>query len=116
MKRAYVNLPTSWLNNYEIMNMPDADFRRFVIEYAHDPANIHYEVDISQERAEWKQMRAKRAAEVFARDENKCAYCGSSQYLEIDHIVPLYHGGSSDPDNLQILCRSCNRRKAAKMP
>lgn len=35
--------------------------------------------------------------------------------LEIDHVVPESKGGSHDPDNLQLLCRPCNRRKAAKV-
>lgn len=31
--------------------------------------------------------------------------------LEIDHIIPECNGGSSEPENLQLLCRGCNRRK-----
>lgn len=33
--------------------------------------------------------------------------------LTVDHIVPLAAGGHlTDPANLQVLCRSCNGRKA----
>jgi 5-methylcytosine-specific restriction endonuclease McrA len=31
--------------------------------------------------------------------------------LEIDHIKPLFLGGLSTPENVQLLCRACNRRK-----
>jgi 5-methylcytosine-specific restriction endonuclease McrA len=42
--------------------------------------------------------------------------CASSKKLEIDHIVPLELGGSNDPHNLCLACRSCNRRKAYMLP
>ena len=47
---------------------------------------------------------------VLIRD-GVCQKCGSSEKLEIDHIVPVSKGGTSVEDNLQVLCRSCNRRK-----
>ncbi len=41
----------------------------------------------------------------------RCARCGSSDHIEIDHIVPVSKGGSNGIDNLQPLCRSCNASK-----
>lgn len=32
--------------------------------------------------------------------------------IQVDHIVPISHGGSNEPDNLQILCGWCNRHKS----
>jgi len=43
----------------------------------------------------------------------ECFVCESGEYLEIDHIIPLSAGGRNDIDNVQILCRSCNRSKAS---
>jgi 5-methylcytosine-specific restriction endonuclease McrA len=31
--------------------------------------------------------------------------------MEGDHIVPWSKGGKTVPENLQMLCRDCNRRK-----
>lgn len=37
-----------------------------------------------------------------------CFYCGESDYLTIDHIVPWVQGGTHHPMNLVSACRSCN--------
>ncbi len=49
---------------------------------------------------------------VFARANGCCENCGSSYVIEIDHIHPQAKGGSSRPENLRVLCRSCNQRSA----
>lgn len=44
-----------------------------------------------------------------------CAGCGevfpTRLFLQVDHIVHMAKGGLSVPDNLQVLCRTCNQRK-----
>lgn len=34
--------------------------------------------------------------------------------FQIDHIVPVCHGGNKELDNLQVLCQDCNRKKGCK--
>lgn len=53
-------------------------------------------------------------SEIMARDSFACVSCKATEKLEIDHIQPISKGGTGDPDNLQVLCRSCNRAKRAR--
>jgi len=50
----------------------------------------------------------------FKRDNYRCLECGSSKKdtpLEVDHIVPFSKGGKTTLENLQTLCKKCNRSK-----
>ncbi len=45
-----------------------------------------------------------------------CAAClRESKHIQIDHIIPVKQGGSSERDNLQPLCRWCNGVKGGRM-
>jgi len=52
---------------------------------------------------------------LFAFDE-KCAYCGSSTKITIDHFIPLFYGGQTVKGNIVPACNICNSRKQAKLP
>lgn len=52
---------------------------------------------------------------VMERCKRRCVTCASADTLEIDHIVPISKGGTGAEENLQVLCRSCNRKKRAAL-
>ncbi|MGH2854729.1 MAG: HNH endonuclease [Solirubrobacteraceae bacterium] len=53
---------------------------------------------------------------VMERDGRRCQECGATEDLTIDHkLIPWSEGGSStDPANLQVLCREHNSRKGTR--
>ena len=50
---------------------------------------------------------------VWERDNFTCK-CGARKFLSVDHITPESEGGSTELDNLQTLCKSCNSTKGIK--
>ena len=50
---------------------------------------------------------------VAANQKWKCKDCNNilDATYEIDHIIPLYKGGSNDVSNLSALCRNCHGKK-----
>lgn len=51
---------------------------------------------------------------VLADGGHRCALCGitaAERPLDVDHIIPRSKGGSSNYENLQVLCSKCNRSK-----
>lgn len=52
---------------------------------------------------------------VFRRDGFRCKTCLATDSLVLDHVHPWALGGSDHESNLQVLCRSCNSRKGARV-
>lgn len=53
---------------------------------------------------------------VYERDGDACRYCGSSDELTIDHVIPRSRGGTDHEHNLVVCCRPCNSRKGGRTP
>lgn len=56
--------------------------------------------------------------EVLKRDNFTCQYCGAhgeGVVLEVDHIIPISKGGTSDMGNLITTCFDCNRGKSSDL-
>ena len=56
---------------------------------------------------------------LFARDANRCQYCGKkfkTTELSIDHVVPRSRGGRTVWNNVVCACMKCNVRKGGRTP
>ncbi|MFQ5806037.1 MAG: HNH endonuclease [Phycisphaerae bacterium] len=56
---------------------------------------------------------------LFARDHNRCQYCGRrvpTSDLSIDHLIPRSHGGTTCWENLVCACTRCNVKKGGRTP
>lgn len=90
----------------------------------HNWAGRQYQSDTSKERVQ--RHRDKRAAaglipqwtapaalrkSVYEADNFECVYCGSAEFLSIDHKTSELNGGTHDLENLVTACRACNGAK-----
>lgn len=85
----------------------------------------NFRVQFSQEllAAHKKRERARMTRDyrvaIMKRDNYTCQKCGKYMPdevgLQIDHIIPVSKGGTSDAENLQVLCSKCNGRKSNKI-
>jgi 5-methylcytosine-specific restriction endonuclease McrA len=56
---------------------------------------------------------------IFARDKNKCQYCGKkvpTSELSLDHVIPRTQGGTSNWKNIVCACTNCNKLKGGRRP
>ena len=53
---------------------------------------------------------------VFLRDRFSCQYCGATDDLTFDHVVPRSRGGQTTWENVCAACSPCNLRKGGMMP
>lgn len=60
--------------------------------------------------------------ELLVAQDSKCVYCKTNLIVNfkknyhVDHIMPLFLGGTNFPNNLQLLCPFCNLSKGYKHP
>lgn len=54
-------------------------------------------------------------SDLCARYDYRCLACGSTAPLTADHVVPVSRGGTSNIDNIQPLCQSCNSKKSRQV-
>lgn len=54
---------------------------------------------------------------AYERQNGYCQHCKEHfefSQMEADHITPWHLGGKTIPENCQMLCKSCNRKKSGK--
>jgi 5-methylcytosine-specific restriction endonuclease McrA len=47
---------------------------------------------------------------ILQRDGWRCQLCGSSEHLQVHHIVPRGHSGDDVEEDLITVCWRCHRR------
>lgn len=55
--------------------------------------------------------RCQQAKKQLLKEAPYCVVCGSTENLELDHILTVSIGGSDDISNLQLLCHKCHCEK-----
>lgn len=59
----------------------------------------------------WREMRLR----IWERDGRACVRCKERvrlRAMHVDHIIPLYRGGTNADGNLRTLCRRCHVLRA----
>jgi len=44
----------------------------------------------------------------------RCAWCGSADNIQLEHLIPISRGGGNTVDNVCPMCSDCNFSKGAK--
>lgn len=53
---------------------------------------------------------------IYKRDGFDCVYCGKSEDLTLDHVIPRSKGGRDSWHNLVTCCKRCNTLKGNQTP
>jgi hypothetical protein len=104
------------------------DFIAVFAKYLHKKTGCKWHLDdinalqrrvlLHLERHDRKMVRYEEWLRLLFTTPVRCARCGATPphvRLEIDHVFPCVKGGSSRSENLQYLCRKCNRQKSSQL-
>lgn len=83
-----------------------ANRERFAIHVA----NSHIKRKISKDARTFK-ILDKEYRKLYA---SPCSFCGATEKITMDHIIPISRSGNHSIGNLQPLCKSCNSSKKAR--
>lgn len=94
----------------------------FILIYFYKPSLLYdsvqffYNLNKSNGKPVSKQKRnvSESLKKIVASEQQwKCSSCNNllTASYEIDHIVPLYKGGSNNRENLSAMCRNCHGNK-----
>ena len=96
----------------ELLQDDDVTKHSGTIPYLLSDRSINYEKYLSIRAFTENQKRR-----AYERQNHKCPICGKEfafEDMQGDHIIPWSQGGHTTDDNLQMLCKDCNRHKANK--
>lgn len=76
-----------------------------------------YVLDGDERHLNIRAFTAQQKREAYERQNGICHVCHKPfdiEDMEGDHITPWHEGGKTVPENCQMLCKDCNRRKSGK--
>jgi 5-methylcytosine-specific restriction endonuclease McrA len=98
-----------------VIEQTRANRRKFYWAHREEIAAAQAIIRAYRKRAEGR-FTAEDIQQKYYEQREICIYCRVSikESFEIDHKTPLARGGSNWPENIQLTCRPCNRRKQAR--
>lgn len=131
IRSAYLPIICNYKVTCTVIYRTPQNHKEYEKSMKYDEKSIRSVINKMDERAKYQQTesyrrKAERAKvtpslryDILRRDGFRCCLCKRSAQdgieLEVDHIIPISKGGETTYDNLQTLCRDCNRGKGAKM-
>ena len=90
----------------ELMQDPDVTNKKGIYHYVLNGKEKHLNIRAFNDRDK---------REAYERQKGICVVCKEHfeiEEMEADHITPWHAGGKTIPENCQMLCKECNRRKS----
>lgn len=111
--KIHIDLLTAHLKRFDkkIMREIDDAYRKFDEQ---EQAELKKQRTIEAEIRKRTVVKGSMRTKVLKLHGNACLCCGSTEKIQIDHIVPVSLGGENNIENLQPLCWPCNRKKFNK--
>jgi len=113
--------------NYDFESWREISEMRANFKAPHDDwiRSVNFEIQVprvirllSYDRLPKQAIRFNRR-NIFARDGNRCQYCGRkfpTSELSLDHVKPRSRGGDTSWENIVCSCVKCNVKKGGRTP
>jgi 5-methylcytosine-specific restriction protein A len=102
--------PLSKFDPLDLFNPPQEKRRGKDSEYEQD---LDSDSEFSTNKTVERKVSQTTKKLVAAKQKWTCGLCGQllDETYEVDHIIPLYKGGTNDPSNLMAIDPICHRKK-----
>ena len=105
---------TGWFDE-ELRRIESLPADKFILrQLVNHAAGIGDLPEVNSPQAE-KMIGNEELLAMWRKINTECSFCGSTEDLTVDHIIPVSRGGTNDLENLQPLCRSCNSYKKDRL-
>lgn len=100
-----VNIFVQYLNNFNLYDSFESIFKDQEVCYK----SVQKFIKFAKQK---RNVSGNKKKQIEFKQNYECLNCNKrTPALEVDHIIPLYQGGSNCVDNLQGLCPTCHGEK-----